>query len=44
MKSKIENALTYVMGVVLSVALIAWFAVITVAPFVLFKMAINYLF
>lgn len=43
MKPKIETALAYMMGVVALVALIAWFAVVLIAPFALVKLCWAFL-
>ena len=43
MKPKIETALAYMMGVVALVALIAWCAALTIAPFVLIKLCMAIL-
>ena len=43
MKPKIETALAYMMGVVALVALIAWCAALTIAPFALIKLCMAIL-
>ena len=43
MKPKIETALVYMMGVVALVALIAWCAALTIAPFALIKLCMAIL-
>ena len=43
MKPKIKTTLAYMMGVVVLVALIAWCAVLTIAPFALIKLCMEIL-
>ena len=43
MKPKIKTALAYMMGVVALIALIAWCAALTIAPFALIKLCMAIL-
>ena len=43
MKHKLESLIAYAVGIVTLVAMIAWFAVVLVAPFALFDLCIKFL-
>ena len=43
MKYKLDNIIAYTLGIVTLVALIAWFAVVLIAPFALVKLCWAFL-
>lgn len=43
MKHRLDNIIAYTLGIVTLVALIAWFAVVLIAPFALVKLCLAFL-